>query len=80
MRFRIGHYGLATRVLLVIAGIWWCFETLRRLPDDLKEFRTTKVADVRWAMLASWAITAVVMIGLVLFTPGVVMEFVRLFS
>ncbi|HUQ70766.1 MAG TPA: hypothetical protein VM165_14650 [Planctomycetaceae bacterium] len=80
MRFHYGRYGLATRVLLIIAGVWWCVETLRTFPDDLKEFRTTKVADVRWAMLASWAITVLVMTGLVLFTPGVVMEFVRLFS
>jgi hypothetical protein len=77
---RFTRYGLAGRVILVIAGVWWCVETLRRFPDDLREFRTTKVADVRWAMLASWAITVLVMTGLVFFTPGVVLEFVRLFS
>jgi hypothetical protein len=78
--FGLGRYGLASRVLLVIAATAWCIRTLRQLPDDLKEFRKTKFPEARWALVVNWSLTALVLAGLVVFTPGVVMEFVRLFQ
>lgn len=68
----------AAKVFLTLIGIGWCIHQLRNLRDDIREFRTTKVADVRIALLAGWLITALIFVGLVLFVPGIVTEFLQL--
>ncbi|MGD8499132.1 MAG: hypothetical protein PVJ86_00700 [Phycisphaerales bacterium] len=54
-----------------IFGIWWCYEVIRRFPQDVKEIFELKQIPRTVAMIFVWAIT--VPIALALIVCGFVM-------
>jgi hypothetical protein len=73
-----GRYWFAGQVLLILLGVWWCYDTGQRFGDDLAHLRKTRDRDARRAILVTWGVTVVVLVALVALTPGVVLRFVRL--
>ena len=49
-------------------GVYWCYEVIRRFPDDIREFRDVKEGARRFAIIFVWVVTAV--IALVLICAG----------
>jgi hypothetical protein len=73
-----GRYWFAGQVLLILFGVWWCYEILGRFGDDLAHLRQTRDRDTRRAILVTWGVTVVVLVALVAITPGVVLRYIRL--
>jgi hypothetical protein len=50
--------------LLVVAlyalGIYWCYEVIRRLPQDVQEIRQLKETTRRVAIVVMWIMTVVI--------------------
>jgi hypothetical protein len=63
----IGSMALVSAYIL---GIWWCYEVIRRFPQDVKEIFQLKQIARTVAMIFVWAIT--VPIALVLIVYGFV--------
>ncbi|MHC4425719.1 MAG: hypothetical protein ACYSYV_06460 [Planctomycetota bacterium] len=54
-----------------ILGVWWCYEVIRRFPQDVKEIFQLKQISRTVAIVFVWAVT--VPIALVLIVYGFVM-------
>jgi uncharacterized membrane protein SpoIIM required for sporulation len=42
---------------LYILGLWWCYEVIRRFPQDVQEIRELKETARKAAIVFVWAIT-----------------------
>ena len=49
------------KVMLIIAGVFWCKEILERLPSDIKTIRTSKDLSEHTVIISLWGVTIVIM-------------------
>lgn len=47
-------------------GVYWCYVVIRRLQDDIAEFRDIKEGVRRFAIIFVWLLTAVIALVLIL--------------
>jgi len=61
-------FGVFAIFAAYILGVWWCYEVIARLRDDIKELREVKEVVRRASILIVWALTIIIAIVLVRFT------------
>ena len=76
MRFHF--HGVSGQLFLVLIGLCWCLEAIRRFRSDAEELRTTNRPEVQIAIIAWWAVSTGVAAALLIFVPGIVREYIRL--
>ena len=52
---------------LYIFGLWWCYEVVRRFPEDVREIIELKEVTRTIVIVLIWLITAPLAIGLVIY-------------
>ena len=52
---------------LYIFGLWWCYEVVRRFPDDLREISELKETTRTCAIIFVWIITVPLAFGLIVY-------------
>ncbi|MHC4074659.1 MAG: hypothetical protein ACYTGS_21965, partial [Planctomycetota bacterium] len=57
----------AAIVGLYILGLWWCYEVVRRFPEDVREILELKEVTRTIVIVFIWLITAPLAIGLVIY-------------
>jgi hypothetical protein len=73
------RYLLVCKIILVIAGAWWCIEIFRRRHRDFEDFRQRDDLVARRVVIGYWFATAVLLVLLLPFGFGVAIEFIDLF-
>jgi hypothetical protein len=68
------NFGLIVNAVLVALGILWCREMFGRWRKDLAEYRAAKDASTRQALMLLWGITAVIVLLLVNFVVGILIN------
>lgn len=63
-------FGLLLDVILFLLGLYWCKEIFQRLPRDWHEFSNAKHKDSRFALIAIWIFTALIVLWIVGFIRG----------
>lgn len=61
------RYLLAFKIILTIAGIYWCVVIFQRRHDDIATIRESDVPEDRYVVYGFWAATVVILILLVAF-------------
>jgi hypothetical protein len=56
------NFGIVVNAVLIVLGILWCREMFGRWRRDLDEFRTTKDASTRQALMVMWLLTTVIVV------------------
>jgi hypothetical protein len=51
-------YGHLIKAVLFALSVYWCKETLGRMPQDIKDFKSPKDESIRPVILLYWALTA----------------------
>jgi hypothetical protein len=67
---------------LYILGLWWCYEVIGRLREDVQEIRELKETTRTAAIIFVWAITGIIAIVLIIYGFAIMYRlasFVRLF-
>jgi hypothetical protein len=57
----------AAVAVVYILGLWWCYEVVRRFPDDLREISELKDTTRTLAIIFVWIITVPLAFGLVIY-------------
>lgn len=57
---------------LFIFGVYWCYEVIRRLRDDIQELREVKETTRRAVIIIIWAVTVVIAILLVRYSVVII--------
>lgn len=65
------NFGVLINAVLLVLGLIWCREMFGRWRRDLDEFRSTKDASVRQALIAIWAVTALIVVLMINFLVGI---------
>lgn len=65
MLFR--RYLLTFKIILIIAGIYWCAAIFQRRHDDMATIRESDVPADRYVVYGFWAATAVILMLLLVF-------------
>ncbi|MHC4790908.1 MAG: hypothetical protein ACYS8Y_05660, partial [Planctomycetota bacterium] len=47
-------------IALFFLGVYWCYEVVKRFPDDINEFRQVKEPVRRIVIIFVWALTAII--------------------
>ena len=55
----------AAIVGLYILGLWWCYEVIRRFPDDLREIFELKETSRTLVIVFIWIITVPLAVGVI---------------
>ena len=55
----------AAIVGLYILGLWWCYEVIRRFPDDLRDIFELRETARTFAIIFIWIITVPLALGVV---------------
>jgi hypothetical protein len=50
---------------LYILGLWWCYEVIRRFPDDLREIFELRETARTFAIVFVWIITVPLAFGVI---------------
>ena len=67
-------FRLFTAAALYILGVWWCYEVIRRFPQDVQEIRQLKQIIRTFAIILVWAITVIIAIVLILYSLVMIRE------
>ena len=73
------RYWFAFKVILVIAGVWWCIEIFRRRHRDLEDFWQRNDPVIRRVVIGYWFATAVILVLLLTYGIGVAMDLINFF-
>jgi heme/copper-type cytochrome/quinol oxidase subunit 2 len=68
------NFGLLFNVVLMVGGILWCHAIFGRWQKDVAEYKAAKDPSTRQAIAILWAITAVVVLLLINFFVGILMN------
>ena len=52
---------------MYILGLWWCYEVIRRFPDDLREIFELKETGRTFAIIFVWVITVPLAFGVIIY-------------
>jgi hypothetical protein len=66
------NYGHVVIAVLWAFAVYWCYVVVRRLPEDIDEYRQIKEPVRRFAIVFVWCLTAVIAVVLVFATGGIV--------
>ena len=56
---------------LYVLGLWWCYEVIRRFPDDLREIFEQRETARTFAIIFVWIVTVPLSLGIIAY--GVVL-------
>jgi len=64
-------------IVLIAAGVYWCYVVIKRLPEDLKEFGEIDDNYRRAAIVIIWFLTALIALGVLFFAIPVIVVIVK---
>ena len=53
-------YRVFAIAVLYVLGLWWCYEVICRLPDEIQEIRQVKQVSRTVAIVFIWALTVII--------------------
>ena len=65
---------------LYILSLWWCYEVIRRFPDDLREIFELKETARTFAIIFVWIITVPLALGVVAYGFVIVKRLIWFFG
>jgi len=68
------NFGTVVNGVLLALGFLWCREMFGRWRKDLEEYRAAKDPSTRQALIVVWGITALVVVLLVNFLVGILIN------
>ena len=72
------RYWLAFKIILIIAGIYWCIAIFQRRHDDITTIRESDEPADRYIVYGFWAVTLVILILLLAFGIPTLVECYRM--
>lgn len=63
-------YRVFAIAVLYFLGLWWCYEVICRLPEDIQEIRQVKQVSRTVAIVFIWALTAIIAVVLIRYGLG----------
>jgi hypothetical protein len=59
-------------IALLAAGLYWCYVIIKRLPEDIQEFREADDNYRRIAIVVIWLLTVLITLGVLFFAVPII--------